>query len=181
SGTSMFMVLQAALAKVLTRNGAGDDIPIGSLAAGRTEAALEGLVGCFADFLILRTDTSGDPAMPELLARIRESNLRALEHQDVPFADVAAAMGDTEVLRPQVLLIHHQQARFDDLGSLGGFWPVPVGVPESDLTLSFYEPVGDGPVHAHFSFSTDVLDPHVVTAWASEVLSEVRAAIGGLE
>ena len=37
--------------------------------------------------------------------------------------------------------------------------PVPVGVPDADLTLSFYEPIGGGPVHAYFSGSPrDVLD-----------------------
>ena len=34
---------------------------------------------------MLRTDVSGDPAFTELLGRVREFWLGALEHQDVPF------------------------------------------------------------------------------------------------
>ncbi|RVW06542.1 non-ribosomal peptide synthetase [Rhodococcus spongiicola] len=172
TGTSMFMVLQAALATLLTRDGAGSDIPIGSLVAGRSEDVLGPMVGCFFNLVVMRTDTSGTPDFEELLARIRVSNLDALDHSDVGFADVVAQIdGAGSGSRfPQVMLIHHEQARFDALdGVLDGFVPVPVGLPSAELTLSFYEPVGPGPVHAYLEFSTATVDGDAVARWAREL------------
>ncbi|ELP66239.1 thaxtomin non-ribosomal peptide synthetase TxtB [Streptomyces sp. WI04-05B] len=88
TGATPFMVLHAALAALLTRLGGGTDIVVGTAAAARTDPALDDLVGLFANSVVLRVDTSGDPTFRTLLARARAVDLDAFTHQEVPFDQV---------------------------------------------------------------------------------------------
>ncbi|CAN7485074.1 amino acid adenylation domain-containing protein [Arthrobacter sp. LjRoot14] len=85
---SLFMVLQAALAALLTKAGAGEDIPLGTPVAGRTDTQLNELVGFFVNTLVLRTTTSGNPTAAELVESVRYTNLHAYANQDAPFERV---------------------------------------------------------------------------------------------
>ncbi|MFD0431541.1 condensation domain-containing protein [Streptomyces zhihengii] len=105
NGATLFMVLQAALATVLTRHGAGTDLPLATMTAGRDDELLGPMVGFFVNTLVLRTDTSGDPAFADLLDRVRRTDLAAYAHQELPFDRVV------EHLNPVRTTAHHPLAQ----------------------------------------------------------------------
>jgi amino acid adenylation domain-containing protein len=84
-GSTVFMVMVAALAAVLRRWSGQDDLVIGTPIINRARRELEPLIGFFSNTLPLRADVSGDPSFRALLERVRETTLDAYAHQDVPF------------------------------------------------------------------------------------------------
>lgn len=186
TGTSLFMVLQAGLAALLTRLGAGDDIPIGSPVAGRTDQGLDRSVGFFVNTLVIRNDTSGNPAFRDLLHRVRDVALSAYEHQDVPFDYLVDALNPPRTIgrHPlfQVSLVL-QNARVPRLDTPGLDITTDLLHPGSarfDLLLNIEERLcGNGEpagLTGFFEYSTDLFEPETVATLATRLARLLSAA-----
>ncbi|HEY0738584.1 MAG TPA: amino acid adenylation domain-containing protein, partial [Herpetosiphonaceae bacterium] len=97
---TLFMTLLAAFNVLLFRYTRQTDLLVGTPIANRNDAELEGLIGFFANTLVVRSDLSGDPCFGELLGQVRETMLNAYDHQDLPFEKLV------EVLQPERDLHH---------------------------------------------------------------------------
>ncbi|HKH48265.1 MAG TPA: amino acid adenylation domain-containing protein, partial [Thermoanaerobaculia bacterium] len=84
-GVTLFMAVLAAVQALLARVSGSEDVSVGTPVAGRSQIRTEGLIGFFANMLVMRTDLSGDPPFTGLLARAREVALAAYAHHDLPF------------------------------------------------------------------------------------------------
>ncbi|HVT59904.1 MAG TPA: amino acid adenylation domain-containing protein [Thermoanaerobaculia bacterium] len=113
-GATLFMTLTAVLAALLAAHTGQRDLLIGTLVANRGRSELEGLIGFFANTLVLRAELGGDPPFTELLARLRETTLGALAHQELPFERLVEELSPERALGEmplfQVLLVLQSQA-----------------------------------------------------------------------
>ncbi len=86
-----FMALVAGMKVLLHRYAGEEDIAITAVISGRSKVETEGLVGLFANLLLLRTNLRGDPTVVELFLQVKESILEASVYQDMPFYVAAEA------------------------------------------------------------------------------------------
>ncbi|GIM89168.1 non-ribosomal peptide synthetase [Paractinoplanes toevensis] len=180
-GVTLFMTVQAAVAALLSRLGAGTDIPLGTPVAGRGDDALERLVGFFVNTVVLRTDVSGDPSFAALLQRVRSADLAALAHQDLPFERLV------EDLNPRRSPAHHPlfqvmvsyQAALPAVAGFPGLRVtprlVPTGTAKFDLTFDLAERP-DG-LDASIEYRADLFDPATIAALADRLLRLLRAVV----
>ncbi|MFI5688192.1 amino acid adenylation domain-containing protein [Streptomyces sp. NPDC051636] len=184
-GASLFMVLHAALSALLTRCGAGEDIVLGTPVAGRTEPALDQLIGLITNTLVLRADTSGDPAFRDLLARLRTADLAALDHQDLPFDRLVDELnpprhpGRHPLFQVMLALQNNDPAVLELDGHRARLRPTATGTAKFDLFVDVLErhtPEGapDG-LTLHIEYATDLYDASTADAFARALHDVLRA------
>lgn len=169
---TLSMVLQAGLAGLLNRLGGGDDIPIGSPIAGRTDEALNRLVGFFVNTWVARVDITGNPSLTELVGRVREVSLAAYDHQDIPFEHLVERLNPVRstahhpLFQVCLALQNNLQPTFDLPGLAVSHEPVDMGVSRFDLFLNLTERAsGEGAsrISGVVEYATELFDRDTVT------------------
>jgi Condensation domain/Phosphopantetheine attachment site len=185
--TTVFSVIHAAVAYALWRRGAGDDVVLGTVVAGRGDLALTDLIGFFANTIVLRVDASGATGTIDLLGRAHEANVRALAHQDLPFERVV------ELVNPSRSLAHHplvqvflafQVGRLDPPYFEGldlEFQPLDFGITKFDLCFDMgevFKPLGlPAGIVGWVDYAIDIFDESTVVALRDEFVAALVAAV----
>ncbi|MFD4179606.1 non-ribosomal peptide synthase/polyketide synthase [Rhodococcus sp. NPDC058514] len=185
--STLFMVMHAALAVLLSRLTGESDIAIGSPIAGRGEEALDDLVGMFVNTLVLRTRVSPEQRFAEVLDLVRANDLAAFGHADVPFERLVEVLNPTRstARHPlfQVALSFHnlERNRFAlpdlEIGVLdAGFEPA-----KFDLHLTLvdrHDETGDpAEIAASFTYATDLFDRDTVAQFAARFERILRTVV----
>ncbi|MFE9686823.1 amino acid adenylation domain-containing protein [Streptomyces sp. NPDC006285] len=183
-----FMLFQTALAALLTRLGAGEDIPVGTPVAGRSDDALHDVVGFFVNTLVLRTDTSGRPTYRDLVSRVRAADIADYARQDLPFDLVVEAVRPSRIgaRTPlfQCMLVLQDAAgdQFHAAGVRGTALRVPFETARFDLTVVLAEQTDDlgrpAGITGDLVLAADLFDRHVaelLTGGLAQLLEAMAA------
>ncbi|WP_346772964.1 condensation domain-containing protein, partial [Rhodococcus sp. 14C212] len=190
-GVSVFMAVHAALAVLLARLSGDGDIPVGVAVAGRGDAALDELVGMFVNTLVLRTPVDPRSSFAELLEHVREVDLAAFAHAEVPFERVVDELAPVRSTAHAPLFQVAYEFQNISVPSLvlPGLTVTPVEpdmqTAKFDLQLSISERQdGDGApagLSAGLTYATDLYNADTVRGFAGcfvRILEAVTAAPG---
>ncbi|MEV5407903.1 condensation domain-containing protein, partial [Thermopolyspora sp. NPDC052614] len=182
-GATTPMVMQAALAVLLSRLGADQDIPIGATIAGRTDEALADSVGFFVNTWVLRVDLSGNPTFEQVLAQVRDRALEAYENQDAPFDRLV------EALNPERSTAHHplfqvmctwqseDRIALSLPGVSASLEAVPTGTAKFDLEFNFAHDSATGAVRCVLEYAVDLFDRGTAEGLAARLLLVLEALV----
>ncbi|NME81103.1 non-ribosomal peptide synthase/polyketide synthase [Rhodococcus sp. 105337] len=180
---SVFMVVHAALTVLLARLAATTDVVVGTPVAGRGHRNLDDLVGMFVNTVVLRSHVDETDTFADLLGHLRDADLAAFGHADVPFERLV------EVLDPprstaysplfQVLLEFQDTERPDVRlpGLTASVLDLQPGLSHFDLQLSIAETADEnGPagIRAAFTYATDLFDETTVASFADRFVRIVE-------
>ncbi|MFT4127439.1 MAG: amino acid adenylation domain-containing protein, partial [Gordonia sp. (in: high G+C Gram-positive bacteria)] len=187
-GVTPFMVVHAALAVLLARLSGSTDIAVATPIAGRGDRALDALVGMFVNTLVLRTRIDSAANFTELLAQVRQTDLDAYAHADVPFEHVVETVNPTrsEAFAPLSQVLLSVDATSPSRIELPGLTvtPVAAGRPSAKVDLTIDLATGGAAAdgwRGSIVYATDLFDADTITAFADRfatLLADLSARPG---
>ncbi|MEV0759110.1 non-ribosomal peptide synthase/polyketide synthase [Nocardia sp. NPDC050435] len=178
-GATVSMVLQSALAVLLFKVGAGEDIPLGTPIAGRTDDALTDLVGFFVNTWVLRAGVRASMSFAEVLGSVRDKALSAYENQDLPFELLVELLNPPRSAARHPLFQVSMAFQNNALPSLAlpGATFEPYGASVAAARFDLFFTIADGPRWSGLvEYATDLFDRGTVEALVARLLRVLRAA-----
>ena len=183
-GATSYMVLLAVLQTLLHRHCGQDVIAVASPVAGRIRPELEGLIGFFANTVIIKTDFSGNPDFHEVVARVKYASLAAQANQDAPLEKIQALVQPgRQTDAPFIQVTFALQDISVSTLSLPGLQVETIamqrGTAKFDLIFSIWQ--GDNGITGSIEYSTELFDQETIIPMAQQyqyLLSHVLECSG---
>jgi amino acid adenylation domain-containing protein len=176
-----FMLLHSVLSILLAKYSNADDIVIGTPVANRLQKELESLVGFFANTLVLRTNVSSEDSFSDFLKNVREVNLDALEHQDVPFELIVEKINPERNMSysPVFQILFSMDSTTQENVSLSGLKIEALQAERQsakfDLTLNAQET--DNHLFFEFEYNEDLFEPWFIQQMANHYLVLLESVV----
>lgn len=137
----------------------GRDLMIGMPTSGRERPEWQQVVGYFVDPVVVRAQADPELGFGAFLAHVRDRVLAALEHRDLPFAQLVEHLGVARVPGRSPLF----EVLFNHLRVPGGA-PLPEEIPSAEakfeLTLTVFE--GDERIRLAFGYRADLFEARTI-------------------
>ena len=182
-----FMVLAAALSLLLHRHSGSRDIRIGTLAANRSRAGTEGLIGYFVNALVLRVRIRPRMSCAELIAQVRATTVAAYAHQDLPFEHLESLLEARQAKQTppyQVMLNYRNQhtPAIEANGLTVGSWndkrrAENPGIAISRLAVSFHLRELPTRVTGVVDYKADLFDDAAIAKFLEDYLKIINQIV----
>ncbi len=178
-----FMTLLTAFQTLLHRYTGQVDLVVGTPIANRTRPETEGLIGFFANTLVMRADLSDAPTFREALGRVRTTATHAYAHQDLPFERLVDELQPERDQRHnplfQVMFVFQNPPDNGATEPRSSLTPSPMEVDREtakfDLTLYVSES-GQG-LSASWQYNTDLFDETRIAGMAGHFLTLLNGIV----
>ncbi|MFE9611846.1 amino acid adenylation domain-containing protein [Streptomyces sp. NPDC006012] len=182
TGCTPFMVFLATWQALLSRMCATTDVPVGVVESGRHHPGTDGMVGCFVNTVVMRTDLFGDPTWTQAVQRAREVALDAFAHADVPFEQVVSRVRPdrSATIAPIVQTLFNYLVLDDAPPPFPGLQAEMVSRPVASAKSDLHLTVAEGPTGytGSLNYRSDLFDEETVRAiasWYQNLLAQMLA------
>ena len=166
---TLFMVLCAGWAILLSRLSGQEDVMIGTPIANRQRPELESLIGVFVNTLVLRVGVQGELSLKKFFEQVKELILGAYDNQDVLFEQIVETLQPERSLSRNPLfqvmfVLHNAPNRELRLPGIAVTREEVVDEPViCDLVLALEEQGSE--IAGSLNYATDIFDRGSVERW----------------
>ncbi|MEM6797715.1 MAG: condensation domain-containing protein, partial [Acidobacteriota bacterium] len=180
-GATLFMAMLAVFYALLGRMTGERQLRIGTPMAGRELSEVEGMLGFFANSLVLFGDLRGEPSFRQLLGRVRRQTLESYEHREVPFEylverlNVSRDAGRNPLFQVMFALQKSSVGEIEFPGLKAQVVDLPNPTTHFDMEWHLWSR-GDA-LGGYISYSADLFEPQTVLALAARYGTLLIAAL----